>query len=129
MTKHEQAGEAIAVDNDWAGPERRRHERYVVDFYIRAVDRVNGTILGDLCDISLSGMQVTRPERLAPNQVFNCTLEASLESGKRLRVPLTCRSVWCRPQEFGSNFDAGFEFIEPSLQLEEQILEIIAELA
>lgn len=129
MKRNEHAGDAIAVENDWSSPERRRHERYVVDFYIRAVDQAAKRPLGDLSDISLSGMQLSRSEPLAPNQVFNCTLEASLESGKRIRVPLTCRAVWCRRQEFGPNFDAGFEFIDPSLQLEEQILELIAELA
>lgn len=129
MKSNEQTGDAIAVDNDWAGAERRRHERYVVDFYIRAVEQASRKPLGDLCDISLSGMQLTRPESVAPNQVFHCTLEAALESGRRIRVPLSCRSVWCRRQEFGRNYDAGFEFIDPSLQLEEQILEIIAELA
>lgn len=129
MNTYEQRDDAVAVENDWSGPERRRHERHVVDFFIRAVDQATRKPLGDLCDISLSGMQLTRPEPIAANQVFNCALEAALESGKRVRVPLTCRTVWCRRQEFGPNFDAGFEFIDPSLQLEEQILEIIAELS
>ncbi len=130
MNTRKQAGDAIAVENDWSsGAERRRHERYVVNFYIRAVDHATKKSLGDLDDISLSGMKVTRTEPVAPNVVFQCMLEAALESGKRIRVPLVCRSVWCRRQEFGHKYDAGFEFIDASRQLEARILEIIAELA
>lgn len=130
MIRRKQTGDTIAVENDWSGgPDRRRHERYAVDCYIRAVDHATMQSLGELKDISLSGMQVTRPEPVARDQVFQCTLEASLESGKRIRVPLVCRSVWCRRQEFGRNYDAGFEFIDASRQLEARILEIIAELA
>lgn len=128
MKPNEPDSDVIAVDNDWGGSERRRHERHVVDFYIRAVDQSSKKPLGDLSDISLSGMQLTRSEPIGPDQRFECTLEAALESGKRIRVPLSCRSVWCRRQEFGRAYDAGFEFIDPSRQLEEQILEVIAEL-
>lgn len=130
MIKRKQTDDAIAVENDWrGGPDRRRHERYVVNCYIRAVDHATMKPLGDLKDLSLSGMQVTRPEPVASDQVFQCTLEAALESGKRIRVPLVCRSVWCRRQEIGHGYDAGFEFVDPSRQLEARILEIVSELA
>lgn len=129
MKRYQQADDGIGVDDACCGSERGRHEHYVVDCYIRAVDRATKHPLGEVRNITLADMQLTRTEPIAANQVFECTLDAALESGRRIFVPLICRSVWCRRQEFGCDFDASFEFIDPSLQLEEQILELLAELS
>ncbi len=111
MTRFDQNNDAPVVANEFSGANRRQHQRYRVDYFLRAVERSNEIVLGQVLDLSLGGMLISRPTALKPYRVIDCVLEASLESGTRVGIPAQCLTVWCRPDEFGTGFTAGFRFI------------------
>lgn len=105
-------GTDVRVRHD-GGAERRRKGRIKVE--LLECD------LGDVVDLSASGMRVRRKAKKAPNddEVMELTL-THLEG----ELPLKARVVWTKKSGF-RKFDMGMEFVEMNEQAQSELNQII----
>ncbi len=111
MNTLDQSYDAPVLDQVAAGPDRRQHKRYEVGFYLRAVERATNKVIGQVLDVSAGGIMLSSPKPIQAYRLVQCTLEASLENGAAIHMSAQCLSVWCRQDEFGSGYTAGFKFV------------------
>jgi PilZ domain len=111
VNSFDQNYDAPVLDQVNAGPERRQHKRYQVDFYLRVVEKATNKVIGQVLDVSAGGIMISSPKPIQAYRLVHCTLEASLESGAVINVAAQCLSVWCRQDEFGSGYTAGLKFV------------------
>lgn len=78
---------------------------------MRAVEKATNKVLGQVLDVSAGGIMLSSMKPIQAYRLVHCALEASLENGAAINVSAQCLSVWCRQDEFGSGYTAGFKFV------------------
>lgn len=98
----------IAIDNDWSPEERREYERYSVDFSLCVVDLDSNTILGNLADISATGMKLVTDTPIPVEKTFRVRLDIALGDDHQESVRFETRSVWSRKDHNPGQYETGF---------------------
>jgi len=87
--------------------DRRRDVRFPASArlrFLRSGAARESVLLGELLDVSATGMQLVIDEPLEPAQ----SLLIEIHDGDRLRLNLTARLIWCQPGSDG-RYRAGCE--------------------
>ncbi|MFM9888145.1 MAG: PilZ domain-containing protein [Burkholderiales bacterium] len=116
------------ISSDLRPDERRAYERYLVDFFIRIIDERDGTILGDVVDISLGGMKLMSEAHLPSGGTYTVRLDLAMESGFKRQVSFAATSAWAKPSEDGKHFYIGLQYLRPTAEFLQVVHHIIAEL-
>ncbi len=92
--------------------QRRVPRRHLI-YYLRVYDSQDGSLLGNLVDISTKGIMVVSEKEIPKNQLFRLrmVLPETLEGSKE--VEFEAESRWCQNDTNPDFYDTGFELIDP----------------
>jgi hypothetical protein len=116
----------MLIANDWDEEERRNHERYAVDNYLRVLDKDTSTLLGHVVDISTAGMKLLSDSPINNRREYRMVLDISMDGGPRQKVALTGRSTWSDEDINPGLYTTGFCFLSLSPEAKAQIEELIS---
>jgi len=98
---------AFETDHDWQAQERRDAPRYPVDFELRLIDLEQDRPLGDVIDISLSGMRLIGDEPMPSNETRRVRLDITLAEGHVQPIAFKTQCVWSRYVESLECYESG----------------------
>ena len=98
----------IAIANDWSNEERREYERYSVNFYLRVIDLDSDTQLGDVVDISLSGMRLVSNVPHPVKKTCHVRMDIALGDDYKEQVDFITTSVWAREDLTPGMYESGW---------------------
>ena len=89
----------------------------------------NGELLGQLADLSASGMKLISMHALETNQTIHVRIDLPRDVNNREEIVVMAKTVWCKPHPKGELFDIGFHFEDVSRTdraVIEQLLSILS---
>jgi hypothetical protein len=98
----------IAIANDWSNEERREYERHSVNFYLRVIDLDSNTLLGNVVDISLSGMRLVSEVPLPVENTYNVRMDMVLGEDYKEHVDFVTTSIWAREDITPGMYESGW---------------------
>lgn len=102
--------------------DHRRHPRYASDTPVQVFDRSDGTVLGQLLNLSAEGLMVLSQVPVTPNRIYRLRLEVAV-AGTPRRVDLGADCLWCNPRDGSSTYWSGFQIIDIAEQDRTELLE------
>ena len=118
-----------AIRDDWPAEDRRAHERYDAQSYLRAVDTSCGVVLGEIEDISAGGFRLQLTTSLHRGATYAVRVEVRIEGDDRAPIEMTARNIWVHKVDREGVTHAGFVFIDLSPNTREQLQALFTELA
>lgn len=116
------------IDSDWSEQDRRQYERYSTEFYLCVYKQNQTSLLGQVIDISLGGLQLVSSEPIELKQHFNLLMEVSLESGLHEQALFEAESVWSSEDDNDDLYNTGFQFKNLSFETLQALQRITDEL-
>jgi len=98
---------ASETDHDWQTQERRDSQRQPVDFELRLIDLEQDRPLGDVIDISLSGMRLIGDNPMPSNGLRRVRLDIVLSEGDALPIYFKTQCIWSRYVEPLGCYESG----------------------
>lgn len=95
------------TDRDWNAEERRATERHPIFFDLRVIDLEQDTPLGDVIDISLSGMRIISETPFRVDDTRRVRLAIVLGQGGPQTVCFETHCVWSRYVERLGHYESG----------------------
>jgi c-di-GMP-binding flagellar brake protein YcgR len=129
MTTMTPRADGQLIRDDWPVEDRRAHERYDAQSYLRAVDMSNGQVLGEIEDISLGGFRLQLAAPLRRGATYAARVEVRIEGDDRASIEMTARNIWMHKVDLEGVTHAGFVFIDLSPEARERIRALLSELA
>jgi hypothetical protein len=107
---------------------QRKESRKKLMAFTPVYDLLRKTILGYVGDLTLQGVMVVGEKQVEVNKHLTLGIEfpESLPEMPAIRVAISARVAWCRPDESPQYINIGFEFIDVSLE-NAKIIEAIIE--
>lgn len=90
--------------------ESRRIKRSEANAYLGIYDNESNMLIGRLTDITTLGMQMLSYNQVGPTKDFNFKLELPFELSGSRWIEMHAKCIWCRPDESGKYYNAGFQF-------------------
>ena len=100
--------------------EQRKGERHLLEVYLVVNDHVTGEYVGDLFDISDSGLMLIVEEPL-PNDTIKDVSLMLPETLEKDSIQFQVRFKWCRPGTLSGYYNAGVALVDPT----EEVTEIL----
>lgn len=97
-----------AIANDWSIEERRAYERYSINFYVRVIDLDSDTLLGNVVDLSLSGMRLVSEVPLPVEKTCHVRMHIALGEDYKDQVDFVTTSVWARADLTPGLYESGW---------------------
>jgi hypothetical protein len=92
--------------------ERRRLERKYLVIYSRVFDRMTGSILGYLGDLTPEGAMIIGEHRIEPESQMELRFDLpDMLDVKQDHLDIRASSVWCQPDIDPSFVNVGFHFL------------------
>jgi len=95
------------TDHDWQAQERRDSQRLPVEFELRLIDLEQDRPLGDVIDISLSGLRLVSDKPMPSNDVRRVRLDIVLGAGGTQPIYFKTQCVWSRYVEPLGCYESG----------------------
>jgi hypothetical protein len=94
----------------------RKESRKKLMTFTPVYDVLHKTLLGYVGDLTLQGVMVIGEKSVEVGKHLTLGIEFSenLPEISAMRVAISARAAWCRPDESPQYFNIGFEFIEVS---------------
>lgn len=89
--------------------EERKMQRWKLRQYLRVFEYRNGTLMGHLADITMAGMRLVSGGPIQIDETYHLWMDITSE-----RVEFEARCIWCRKDEKGDVYNAGFRLVNPS---------------
>ncbi len=105
--------------------ESRRIKRNEANAYLGIYDRESNMLVGRLTDITALGMQVLSYTEIGPTNDLSLKLELPFELSGQRWIEMNAKCIWCRPDNTGKYYHAGFQFRDISEQNAKLIEELI----
>lgn len=96
--------------------EKRRAKRRNIIYYLRVFDRKTDRLVGQLVDITTSGMKLVSEDSIEPDTSFQLRMVLPEEIDKKKEIAFEVRSMWCKRDINPDFYSAGFEFEDISTE-------------
>lgn len=106
--------------------EARLEERVQLSYFLKVYERGNQSLLGQVLDITLHGINLLCPEPVPTGAIKNVLLELPDPILGKTRLSLDIESRWCKQDVNPSYFSSGFRFGKTSGRDAEIIYILIA---
>ena len=106
--------------------DKRRLKRWHLIYYLRIFACDSELLLGHIVDISTEGLMLISEKRIPTAREFDLRMEIPTEEGVR-NITMKAHSMWSDHDVNRNFFDTGFELVDPSEAIIEQIRELIDE--
>ncbi len=97
-----------AIANDWSNEERRAYERSSINFYMRVIDLDSDTLLGNVVDLSLSGMRLVSDVPLPVEKTCHVRMDIALGEDYKKQVDFVTTSIWSRADLTPEQYESGW---------------------
>jgi hypothetical protein len=96
------------------GMRTRRLERAHLIYFLRVFDSHSGDLLGQMVDLTPSGIMVIGESAITPRQKYQLRMDLphNVAAGRHLTVEARCK--WCRRDVSGDFYNIGFLIVEMS---------------
>ncbi len=95
-------------------PERRREKRRHILYYLKLFDIKTGRMLGQLADITTSGLNMVSQVPVDAGRRFQLRMMLPEEISGCTAIFFEAECLWCRPDVNPTLHSIGFEFINVS---------------
>lgn len=92
--------------------ENRKDCRKKSTFYLKVYDRKEEQMVGNLRDISVSGIKLNSAIPLKTGKIYSFGLSLPDALTGVIPISITAKSIWCRKNEATKLYDTGFRFID-----------------
>jgi c-di-GMP-binding flagellar brake protein YcgR len=96
--------------------EKRRARRRHIIYYLRVFDRKTNQLVGQLVDITTSGMKLVSENTIEPDTCFELRMVLPEEIDKKKEITFAVKSMWCKRDVNPNFFSIGFEFEDISTE-------------
>jgi Tfp pilus assembly protein PilZ len=108
-------------------PERRKHKRRPVSYYVQVADALTQRSIGHLLDITPKGMMIDSKQPFPIGKDYHLRLEMNADISDTGFIDFIARCIWCNPDSMEPNlFDIGLEIVNISPH-DAKIVQLIAE--
>lgn len=119
---------AESVKKTEDGSNQRRLRRHYLIYYLRVFDRVTGSVIGHLVDITQEGIMILRDSPLETGAKYSLRLRWRNSVGRLQVADFEGVCKWCRPDVNPDFYGAGFSITAASPEHVQAISELIADL-
>jgi sporulation protein YlmC with PRC-barrel domain len=107
--------------------EKRRSPRKIADEVLQVSDKITGTYIGQVVNISAEGLMLLSQEPIVMGSVYQLEMEISEGGGDIKRVSFGAEAVWTTEATQPDSYWTGFRIIDIStegvLSIDDLILE------
>lgn len=96
--------------------EKRKAKRRHIIYYLRVFDRKTDRLVGQLVDITTSGMKLVSENSIEPDTHYQLRMVLPEEIEKKKEITFEVRSLWCKPDVNPNFYSSGFEFEDISTE-------------
>lgn len=96
--------------------EKRKDKRRNIIYYLRVFDRNTDQLVGQLVDITTSGMKLVSETPIESDAVFQLRMVLPEEIGQKKEIGFDVKSMWCKRDVNPNFFSIGFEFEDISTE-------------
>lgn len=104
--------------------EKRGQVRLAVNREVVVRDRSNGSVLGKLANLNAQGFMLIGNVDVNEDSIYSMALEWDSDADERGSIELSAECLWKSESGSGEQFWAGFQLVEISPALEDQLLEL-----
>lgn len=90
--------------------EKRRAKRRHIIYYLRVFDQNNDQLVGQLVDITTSGMKLVSENSIEPDTYYELRMVLPEEIDKKKEITFAVKSMWCKRDVNPNFYSIGFEF-------------------
>ncbi len=95
--------------------ERRRAERHSITYYIQLMDSSNQKVIGNLVDISTTGIRIDGTLSLPVGREIHIRMDTTQATVDMLHIDFVARVKWCQADLISPGlFDIGLDLISIS---------------
>lgn len=106
--------------------ERRTQKRLPISYYMTIMDSNTGRIIGQLVDVTPTGMRMDSHLPIPAGEEFSITLELPGGIDGQMFLTLNTKAVWCRPDTMEPNFyNIGLQIMRPTPR-QMEVIKVIA---
>ena len=105
--------------------DKRRFDRRHSIYYLRVYNQNDGTLLGNLVDISEKGVMLVSDEPLELDRFYKLKMQLPEPMNGKETIEFTGRCAWCKSDINPHFFGAGFELINPKPEFSEMLESLI----
>lgn len=98
--------------------DQRKEPRTHLIYYLRVFDRNTHALFGHVVDISQSGMLITSDKPMKSRSLYQLEVEDVSSIDRLTTIDMDAECRWSQEDDIAGLFDGGFQFIEPSRQLD-----------
>ncbi|WKZ35782.1 MAG: PilZ domain-containing protein [Anaerolineales bacterium] len=92
--------------------ERRKLSRKNFSYYMRVLNEVTGTLVGQLSDISTGGFKVESSQPIPLGTNFKLRIDHTGEISNKSHLTFTARARWCQVDPYDPTiYNVGFQLI------------------
>ena len=96
--------------------EKRRTKRRHIIYYLRVFDKKTDQLVGQLVDITTSGMKLVSENSIEPDSYYEFRLVLPEEIDKKKEIAFAVKSMWCKRDVNPNFYSIGFEFEDISTE-------------
>ena len=94
--------------------EKRRAKRRNIIYYLRVFERNTDLLVGQLVDITTSGMRLVSEKPVDPDTFYQLRMVLPEEIDQKKEITFDVKSMWCKRDVNPDFYTIGFEFEDVS---------------
>ena len=116
------------INNKTLSKEQRRMKRRHLIYYLEAIDRETGKLIGFLVDITTKGIMLMSKTPIETGKIFQLRILLKTDLSEKKYLNFDAKSKWCEKSINTEIYDTGFELINKDISDFREIEEVIDEL-
>ena len=116
------------INDKTLSKEQRRMKRRHLIYYLEAIDRETGKLIGFLVDITTRGIMLMSKTPIETGKIFQLRILLKTDLSEKKYLNFDAKSKWCEKSINTEIYDTGFELINKDISDFREIEEVIDEL-
>ena len=116
------------INDKTLSKEQRRMKRRHLIYYLEAIDRETGKLIGFLVDITTKGIMLMSKTPIETGKIFQLRILLKTDLSEKKYLNFDAKSKWCEKSINTEIYDTGFELINKDISDFREIEEVIDEL-
>jgi hypothetical protein len=116
------------INDKTLSKEQRRMKRRHLIYYLEAIDRGTGKLIGFLVDITTEGIMLMSKTPIETGKIFQLRILLKTDLSEKKYLNFDAKSKWCEKSINTEIYDTGFELINKDISDFREIEEVIDEL-
>ena len=113
------------INDKTLSKEQRKMKRRHLIYYLEAIDRETGKLIGFLVDITTKGIMLMSKTPIETGKIFQLRILLKTDLSEKKYLNFDAKSKWCEKSINTDIYDTGFELINKDISDFREIEEVI----